>query len=233
MRLHTGETQSSATANWDWEQRKRLGQRYLQNLSEDILVHLQAAAHTASEHTERFEKLKRSLELDGYVFRDGVLMRPESDVLDVQEEAGVLQNLYSELALGNDAVAFHHLKLSEDHYMAERWDDCISNSRKFLECVMQESAAKYSLEVLGKELETRTFERPVHVRDYLESKGLLESKEKEAISRVYGLLSHTGSHPYMAQDDQARLLRHLALTLSQFVLLRLKGSLSGVIKTSP
>jgi hypothetical protein len=67
------------------------------------------------------------------------------------------------------------------------------------------------------------YEKPVLVREYLENEGLLEKKETEAISKVYGLLSHTGNHPYMAERDQARLLRHLALTFSQFVILRLQG----------
>ena len=44
---------------------------------------------------------------------------------------------------------------------------------------------------------------------------ILEKKEKEAIAKVYGLLSDTGSHPYIADRDQARLMRHLSLTFSQ------------------
>jgi hypothetical protein len=69
-----------------------------------------------------------------------------------------------------------------------------------------------------------TYWRPVRVRDYLESSGLLEPKEKQALASSCGLLNETGGHPYMAQSDQGRLLRHLALTFSQFALLRLKGS---------
>ena len=56
-------------------------------------------------------------------------------------------------------------------------------------------------------------------------KGLIEKKEREAIDKVYGLLSHTGGHPYMAEGDQARLLRQLSLVLTQFALLRLEGAL--------
>ncbi len=37
MKLHTGETFASETPNWSWEKRQQLGQRYLQNLAEDIL----------------------------------------------------------------------------------------------------------------------------------------------------------------------------------------------------
>jgi len=59
----------------------------------------------------------------------------------------------------------------------------------------------------------------------LEKEGLLEVKEKQAIDSVYQLLSETGGHPYMAESEQARLLRHLSLTFSQFVMLRLKGAI--------
>jgi hypothetical protein len=45
---------------------------------------------------------------------------------------------------------------------------------------------------------------------------------------VYGLLSHTGAHPYMAENDQARLLRHLALLFAHFAMLRLQGKLSSI-----
>jgi hypothetical protein len=92
---------------------------------------------------------------------------------------------------------------------------------------LQEVAARHSLKFEGIALPERTFSRPVAVRDYLEEKKLLEKKEKEALSAVYGLLSETGSHPYMAQSDQARLLRHLSLTFAQFVMLRLQGRLAS------
>ena len=71
------------------------------------------------------------------------------------------------------------------------------------------------------------YSRPVRVRDYLESQGLVEPKEKEAIATIYGLLSETGGHPYVAQKDQARLMRYLALTFAQFALLRLRGALQA------
>ena len=66
------------------------------------------------------------------------------------------------------------------------------------------------------------------MRNYLEEEGLLETKEKEAVAKIYGLLSNTGGHPYMASNDQARLLRQLALTLSHFVMLRFDGYLKTI-----
>ena len=117
----------------------------------------------------------------------------------------------------------HFLDLSEEHFLEKRWSDSIANSRKFLESVLQEIAASHCNRAYGKPLSKETYEKPALARQYLEDEGLLESKKREAIAKIYGLLSHTGGHPYMADSDQARLLRHLSLTVGQFVLLRYKG----------
>ena len=148
-------------------------------------------------------------------------------MLDVEEETGVLQSLYTQLLLPNKEKNFHFLKLSEEHYLAELWADSIHNSRKFLEGTLQEVAAVHSLRVKGGELVEDTYKRAVRVRHYFQREGLLDTKETEALEKVYALLSETGSHPNMAYNDQARLLRHLALTFSQFVMLRLQGSLKN------
>ncbi len=235
MKLHTGETLYTATNDWTWQQREHLGQEHLRDLAEDILnklVDILALLKARGIGVDRdralaLERLKKQLELEGYEYRDRKLLQPETDVLDVAEETGVLRSLHKELGLANADTTFHHLELTEHHYVEGRWDDSISNSRKFLESVLQEIAAAHSQRVRGEVIADRTYSSALHVRDYLEKQGLVEPKEKKALSAVYGLLSDTGSHPYMAQKDQARLLRHLALTLSQFAMLRLRGCLSG------
>jgi hypothetical protein len=226
MRLHTGETQAHATPNWSWEQRQALGQRYLHDLAEDFLQWYATQKETwyVTHYADVTTNLRRALELDGYVFRDGILLYPESDVLNVAEEVGVLERLHQNLKLGNRAAAFESLRLSEEHYRAGRWSDCIANSRKFLESILQEIARGHSLIDSGKELSDGTYSRPIAVREYLEHRGLIEKRERETIDKIYGLLSHTGSHPYMAESDQARLLRQLSLTVSQFAMLRLEGA---------
>lgn len=234
MKLHTGESLYTATQDWTWEQREKLGLRYLHDLAEDILNHWatipdEVGGYRPNYSTQRalVATLQKQLELDGYEYKNGRILDSETDILDVAEEAGVLRTLHAELNLPNKETAFHHLDLTEEHYIAERWDDSISNSRKFLESVLQEIAATHSEKVRNESLAQGTYSRPVRVRDYLEHEGLLEPKEKEALSAIYGLLSNTGGHPYMAQREQARLLRHLALTLAQFAMLRLRGSLKA------
>lgn len=228
MRLHTGETVVPATSNWDWEQRSKLGQRLIKDLAEAILNETTKPNAYVPTHDSKFmQKLTSELELDGYIFRDGTLFFTEAAVLDTEGEEGILERLCKDLGLNNFDTISHHLKLSHEHYVNERWDDCISNSRKVLESILQEISAKHHMIVNDTELNDSTYSRPAAVRNYLEHIGLVEPKEKEAIAKIYGLLSETGGHPYIAQKDQARLMRHLSLTFSQFSLLRLQGIMSS------
>lgn len=226
MKLHTGETQYKATPEWTWEARQKLGQKYLEDLLEDFLIKYDGLDdYYKGKLKYAINELKPSFELDGYEYKNKRLYKPEMNAVDVQEAQGVLEFLYTDLGLGNKETVLHHLKLSEEHYLNGLWDDCISNSRKFLECVAQEAAEKHSFVLRNQSLSSQVQGKPVEIRKYLEREGLLETKEVEALAKIYGLLSHTGGHPYMAENDQARLLRNMALTFSQFILIRLKGCL--------
>ena len=229
MQLHTGESLVTATPLWSWQQRETLGQRYLCDLAKDILNYWDDnnIRYSSKGTLGEVANLQKQLELDGFQFKYGRLLEPESDILDVNEETGVIQTLYGELSLANKETTFYHLDLTESHYLADRWDDSISNSRKFFESVLCEVAVAHSSRCDNKELSDSIRTRPARVRNYLEQVALLDSKEKATIASVYGLLSHTGGHPYMAESEQARLLRHLVLTFSQFVMLRFKGKLGN------
>ena len=138
MRLHTGETQAKLTPDWDWAARRKLGQVYLVRVAEHILNHASKQFHRQGSTKRPDEVLQESLELDGYIYRGSRLIAPESDVLDTQEEGGILATLFKDLCWDNWPIAEHALKLSEDHWLNGKWDDCISNARKFLECILQE-----------------------------------------------------------------------------------------------
>ena len=209
---------------WAKEQRFKLGQRLLRDLSEDILVWSQVQeTHILRRIEDKISVLKSELEIDGYIFRDGKLYFSETAILDTQDEIGILVKLIQDLELNNQDVIKHHLNLSETHFIDEKWDDSIANSRKFLESTLREISSIHHLLETSQQIDNSIYSKPYQIRDYLEAKELIEPKEKDAISKVYGLLSETGSHPYIAQKDQARLMRYLALTFAQFVLLRLQG----------
>jgi hypothetical protein len=153
------------------------------------------------------------------------LVPNEAEVLDTKEVSGAIETSYVALGLGDQATTFHHLQLTEVHYLAGRWDDSIANSRKFFESVLAQVVLRHSASK-GTPATQDVLDRPARVREYLEREGLLEDKEKQAVASIYSLLSETGGHPYVAQQEQARLMRHLALTFAQFVMLRLKSALA-------
>jgi hypothetical protein len=227
LKIHTGESLYSATQNWQWDKRLSLGQEYLLNLARDILKFYAENFQNqfyGKIYTSSYEELIRRLEIDGYSFKDGHLYQAEPDVLNVEEEISLLEKLHISLKLSSRDNTFGFFKLSEEHYISGKWSDCISNSRKFFEAILAQVAFRYASHKNIK-LGTNALERPVEVRVFLENQGLLEKRERESVDKIYGLLSHTGSHPYMAEKDQARLLRQISLTFTQFVMLRLEGAL--------
>jgi hypothetical protein len=227
MNIHTGESLIAGTSNWTQAQREKLSQKYLTDLAEDIIDFCDSRNFT-SQTKENILKLKSKLELDGYGWNSAnkKLLFSEEGVLDAKEEQGFLAALVNQLSLENRDITLHHLALSEEQYINRKWDDSISQSRRILESVLREVAMRHSKLTNGTPLPKDKYDSADEVRKYLEKVKLIEQKEREAIAKVYGLLSDTGTHPYIAQQDQARLLRHLALTFSQFVMLRLKGYMS-------
>lgn len=226
--IHTGESFATAIPNWSLDQRQRLGQTYLKNLARDFIVWVGWGASLKSWIIKYYhDDLVRCLEMDGYVFRDNGLYQSEEQVLDVEAEAGLLEKLYTTLGLPDKAFTFQFLRLAEEHYVNGRWSDSIGNARKFLEAILQQVASKHASKVKRAPLNDSTLQQPAAIRDYLESEGLVEKKERELLDKLYGLLSHTGSHPYMAEKDQARLLRQDSLTWTQFIMLRLEDALAA------
>jgi hypothetical protein len=226
LQIHTGESLAKATPNWSGDERKKLGQFYLKNLARDFMLWIREETEDWSIKNLKsfYDEMVRRLEIDGYVFRDNELYQSEVEVLDVEAETGLLQKLYDSLALSDQKTTFQFLKLAEEHYIAGRWPDCIGNARKFFEAVLQQVASKHST-AKDVTLSSTTFGSPKAVRDYLETEGLVEKRERETIDKIYALLSHTGGHPYMAEEDQARLLRQICMIVTQFVMLRLEGFL--------
>lgn len=248
MELHTGETITSATKDWTYDQRQELGQKLLRRLAEDLFklyenipvrqidyskaktqqdfAMLEHFATFERPAAELLERLKSHLEMDGYVYKDGHLYPTESSVIDEQAEQSYLELLIDAVHLPGIATIKHHLKLSEEHYVNGRHDDSISNSRKVLDAVLKQIAEEVHLKMKKTPISPAILKNATDTRVYLEKQGLITTAEREALDKTYGVLSVTGGHPYIAEKDQARLMRHQALTYSQFVILRYQGFLS-------
>lgn len=207
MRIHTGESIAAATQSWSWEQRQSLGQRILKDLAESLIRLRHSDPDYGAYKTgdkKAVDDMQKAFELDGYIYREGILLVPEEGIIEEREEEGVLLGLIETVDLEDPQTLKHHLGLSASHYQESRWDDSISNSRKVLEGVLQQAAGRFAYIPGQNALTSDMLAKPFLVRDYLEKVGLLEKKEKETLAHVYGLLSDTGGHPNIAHRDQAR-----------------------------
>ena len=173
------------------------------------------------------EQLKASLEMDGYVYQEGHLYPTESAIIDTIEERTALERLVDSVAIKEKAVIKHHIQQSEKAYAEHRWGHSISDARNVLEAILREVAAAHHLKTKGLIIPDGIYKWAAKVRDYLLSESLIDKSEQEALWKVYGLISNTGSHPNIAEKDQARLMRYLSLTFSQYVLLQWEGYLQN------
>jgi len=228
LNLHTGDTLDwfkTPFSNLRSEERIRAGQDYLRRLAQSLLR--QCAEAEASENSVQITVLLAYLELDGYVYKDGILYATEHSVIDETEERSYLELLIGNANLPDTSLITHHLQLSEQAYIDSRWNDTISNARNFLEAILSQVAEGLQMKKNGSALPIDIAARPVEIRKHLEREGLINGTEREALARIYGLISNTGSHPNMAHKDQARLMRNLALTFSQYILLQWEGYLKN------
>jgi hypothetical protein len=179
----------------------------------DVLVELN------SMPCQLIDELQRSLELDGYEY-DGTRLRRPDSVVDAAGEAGYLEALYMSLGLGDADVTFHFLRGADGDYLAGKYENAIGNSRQFLEnTLIQIAIAAGGANELGPKREA------VRVREVLADKGILDTAEKEFFAKAYGMLSNRGSHPRIAERDEALFWHKQALILTQFALLRYKTTI--------
>jgi hypothetical protein len=230
--LQTGYAVSGALHNSLPEERQSIGIKILERAAADIILAFEnrAERHNAwdpnSPTRTLVEELKAQLELDGYVYREGKLYPVESSVFDAQTEQSYLEILIDSLSLGDPATVKYHVQLAGEDYASGRWSNSIGNSRHFFEAILAQ-VLEGVITKLGKNLNANVYKNATTTRDHLEIEGLISADEKSAFKQIYGLLSNTGGHAYIAQKDQARLMWHLALTCSQFVLLRYEGFLKA------
>lgn len=222
LELHTGRIIPRAIAVTP-QGCQMYGQAVLTSLAKFALVLTGKVGHERVTLGDLGQSLKRQLELDGYVFKDGELYLSETSVIDEDQEQSYLEHLIDTLHLSDPETIKHHLKLSEEHYLNKKWDDSISNSRKVLDAILSQLAMNVYLTVKKKPIPPQMLKNAMDIRLFLERQGLITTQERELIEKLYGLLSSTGGHPYIAEQDQARLMRQQVLTSSQFVLLQYQG----------
>lgn len=200
------------------------GQKVLEKMAIDFINYkMQTPSDTnwTSGVEKKRKQLISQLELDGYVLKDGKLYKSDHTVINIEEETDSLKRLYDDIGLTNKETTFEFLNLCEEHYRNDHWSDSIHNSRNFYETILKQVALERSKD----DTNPPRLDQPKLVRKYLRDSKLIIEEEFEVVSKAYGLLSRTGGHPYIAEKDQARLLRQISLSITQFVMLSFEGYL--------
>ncbi|MCH8186007.1 MAG: hypothetical protein IH862_07915 [Chloroflexi bacterium] len=166
---------------------------------------------------ESLSDLRDALRQDGFeIDGDGTVIASEI----LQEEAQQTKDRLRELLgkSGEDvsvAILNHHLEEHDRLYSEGHYGSSAGEARKFVEQIFQDIAKAISAQAK----ETKSLNRPVEVRDYLESKRFFDKDErKRLIDGVYGYLSNTGSHPGVTDVTVGRMARVIFLNCALYVL---------------
>lgn len=190
-------------------------------IAEAVLAHTSTSPTTNGLRVPKAlgDNLLASLELDGYRYQGGRLMRQEANTFDVQEVIGLLEGLYRLVGLGDARLFANSLLKIDEHYELQNWGDCIKHSRDLLETSLVEALRAYA-RVKGEQVKPTTLGQAFAIRDKLEQLGFLDTQEKEFSKALYSLLSQQGGHANLSQKENALICRQYALSAVHFVLLR-------------
>src|SRR5713101_4966111 len=177
--------------------------------AEDLPEHLPEPKALANE-------LIRSLEIDGYELVGGKLVPATLKGMKLDEEDDFLIRLIRALQPPNLDVIRHHHKEADETFVNGNWGSASSETRNFFVAVLRglrEAATSRG----GLTVFTFGNEKGL-MEDYVKI-GLLTEEEKEAILKLWVLLSYSGSHVGIQPQHRARLTRLLFLGLTQWLCL--------------
>lgn len=166
-----------------------------------------------------------ALQLEGFELRDGRLVSRDENVFDVQEQEHALVEHYFRLRLPRASQVRTVLKTLDEHYIEERYGDCIKHARDLLEVILHDVAMALATN-RGVSLEG-AIHLPRVLREKLEGLSFSTPAETKFLAALHGLVSDQGGHPNMSKRENARICRQYILSACHFALLRYEA-LTGV-----
>lgn len=158
-----------------------------------------------------------SLQLDGFDYVGGKVVPAALRGVDLQEEHEYLLRLLHDIKPPNIGLIAHHYKEADDTYSSGKWGSSSNETRNFFIAVLRglrDVATAHGAPVLNQPVSDKNL-----IEDY-ERIGFLTVEEKEAVLKLWVLLSYSGSHPGIQDTDRARLTRLLVLGLTEWLCLK-------------
>ena len=193
------------------------GQRLLKVFSEvalrfglDMPEHLPKVRVVADE-------LRASLEIDGYEFVSGHLVPATMKGITLQVEDDYLIRLIRSIALTNIDVVLHHHDEADETFVNRNWGSASAETRNFFVALLR--GLRDSATERGG-LPSFAHGNDSHIIEDLHKHGLLTVEEKDAILKLWVLLSYSGRHVGIQDNQRARLIRLLVLGQAQWLCLK-------------
>jgi hypothetical protein len=180
---------------------------------QDLALELVRAALRRTPDDSMRKQIQSALLRDGFVDSGDQLVPEETRSA---ENKTALEELVAKHAASlTHTTLIHHLHEAEELFRLEKWDASIGQARNFTEQLLLDVAKAVS----ASRSETPELDRPIRVRNYLESSGFIDETERQKlVDGVYGYFSNEGSHPGISKQSTARICLSILWTFGFYVL---------------
>jgi hypothetical protein len=163
------------------------------------------------------EELRASLEIDGYELVTDRLVPATMKGISLQAEDDYLVHLIRSIAPTNIGLILHHHGEADETFVNGNWGSASAETHNFFVALLRGlrdvARARGEVPPLAHGNDSGLME------DFYRS-GLLTAEEKDAILKLWVLLSYSGPHVGMQDDQRARLTRLLVMGQAQWLCLK-------------
>lgn len=178
-------------------------------------------AHELPDHLtpekEAAAELLASLQLDGFEMVSGRLVPATLKGMNLEQEDDFLIRLIKSIAPPNMDVIHNHHQQADETFVNGNWGSASSETRNFFIAVLRGlrhvATSKGGLKPL-------TAGNDKNLIEDFRKVGLLTEEEKEAVLKLWVLLSFSGPHVGIQDRDRTRLTRLLVLGIAQWLCLK-------------
>jgi len=164
------------------------------------------------------EEVIASLQLDGFAYINGRVVDAAVKGVDLKTEDDYLVGLIRAIRPPNlDLILYHHRE-ADDTFVNRNWGAASTETRNFFVSVLRGLR-----EVATERKAAPAVNQPISEKNLIDDfrkVGLLAEEEKEAVLKLWVLLSYSGAHPGIQEQDRARLTRLLVLGLTEWLCLK-------------
>ena len=187
-----------------------------QAIQESMLKRLTAMAMTESDDTVERERLRLSLQLDGFEISERELATVQGPISIAKEKDLVLKNLAASSFARRDLVA-KHLKDAQDHFSDGKTHSVMGESRSALQASVEDTVS-----LLEKKVARKSGSGLKNQIEFLAREKFISDDERQAFLAAWGFLS-AGAHPGLPPDEIGRIALIFGLEFTHVLLLKVKN----------